>query len=278
MKFFTSFFCALLTISAFSQKDTIFTVKSEQIICVVKNVNDRTIKYNRPDIREDLDFNISAKKVSKIVFGNGKVIIPNNASTKKSENLSLEAQKSSAIKLNFSSPAFSTLELSYERNLNLGKSIEFVFAYKGTNILEEVYTGYNFRLGYKFLKDPIKYLGEDKYAHILKGTYIKPEISYSYLTGMTDLDGNNGSDTPGARTDEVSSVAGALMLNFGNQFVYSNSLLVDIYMGLGYGFTTDKAYDENGNELSYSFRGGYGMFVDFPHLAFTAGIRVGILL
>ncbi|TXC76125.1 hypothetical protein [Luteibaculum oceani] len=278
MKLISTLFCLTLSALAFGQKDTIFTVSSESIICSVKHIGDKSIQYQRPEIREDLDFKISLNKVSKVVFENGKVLIPNRGNAK-NKNLSLERQKGSAIKLNFATPVFATLEVSYEKNLDLGKSIEFVFAYKGTNMLEEVYSGYNFRLGYKFLKDPHTYIGEDKYAHILKGTYIKPEISYSYLSGMVDMEGKDRmSDTPSVRDDEVSSSAGAIMINFGNQFVYSNSLLVDVYMGIGYGFTSDKAYDKRGNDLSYSFRGGYGMFVDFPHLAFSAGIRIGILL
>ncbi|MDZ7613836.1 MAG: hypothetical protein U5K51_09125 [Flavobacteriaceae bacterium] len=49
-------------------------------------------------------------------------------------------------------------------------------------------SGVFFKFGYKLIRTPDYYLKGMKYAHILKGSYIKPEIalsSFSYETGRS---------------------------------------------------------------------------------------------
>ena len=105
-----------------------------------------------------------------------------------------------------------------------------------------------------------------RYSHLLKGIYVKPELiftTYSYDQYIYEFDGSDYSYSE----QRVSSTGGAIMLDLGWQTVFSDVFLVDLYFGLGYGFSTD--VDIN----AFGFVGGSS---DFP-LAGTAGLKIGFL-
>ena len=97
-----------------------------------------------------------------------------------------------------------------------------------------------------------------RYAHPLKGVYVRPEIIITSISGNPDL-------YPSCKLTKY-----ALMINAGNQFVFSDRFLLDLYAGCGYG----KNNDFEGSPAPYVFKtiGGGNP------LSFTFGFRVGWLL
>ena len=109
--------------------------------------------------------------------------------------------------------------------------------------------------GYKFIRSPDYYLEGMRYAHILKGGYVKPEISFSAYQAKVN--------------EEYLNITNfAVFLTLGKQWIYSDVFLVDLFAGFGYGYTSHGESDAP----SYYFIVGE----DIP-LAGKAGFRIGFL-
>ena len=116
--------------------------------------------------------------------------------------------------------------------------------------------GLGMKAGYKFIRSPDHFIRGMRYAHILKGGYVKPELSFARYT---------------LRSKNEDVVKAALMVNLGKQWIFSDVFLVDLYFGVGYGMTTSRIEDP---EYPHDF-----VVVDpeFP-LALDAGFRLGFLI
>ncbi|MGZ2368907.1 hypothetical protein ACXR6G_03895 [Ancylomarina sp. YFZ004] len=126
----------------------------------------------------------------------------------------------------------------------------------------------------KYIKSPDFYLKGMKYAHILKGTYVKPELAFSSYSYDRNYFGYNSSSN-----NRVTNWAAAFNIIVGKQYVFNDLFLLDMYFGLGYGFSKDNEEDSFLNNNSdesyhYGFSGGNS---DTP-LTVTAGLKIGILL
>jgi hypothetical protein len=123
-----------------------------------------------------------------------------------------------------------------------------------------------------------------KYAHILKGGYIKPEIvfggygvdrsqySYTYNSSYSYY-------TSSYSTYRRNVTFGGFLVNFGKQWVMDDLFVFDMYVGVGYGFAKYANSSNNGNYYDdpefyqYAFLGGVK---EFP-LALTAGLKIGFV-
>ena len=117
--------------------------------------------------------------------------------------------------------------------------------------------------GYKLIKSPDFYLSNMRYSHLLKGGYIKPEISLALYAIDQDYYYNNNT--------RETIFSGAIMVNFGKQWVQDNLMLFDMYVGVGYGFSTNS----NNDSMEYNF--GYATGPPQFPIALTAGINLGVL-
>ena len=120
------------------------------------------------------------------------------------------------------------------------------------------------KFGYKFIKGPDFYNKGTRFDHILRGAYVRPEISFSSYS-LNSNQSLNSSTGPKVNTTMV-----AFMINFGKQWVFQDRFLIDWFFGLGYG--TGSNSDQNGS-WHYAFVGGAS---SFP-IAVTTGIRIGVL-
>ena len=170
----------LLSGSIFGQ-DQIYKRNQEIIDCKIKEIGTESIKYNLPDYPMDVLFAIDKDKILKIVFEDGKEIgfmkemmNPENYSD----------NKKNAIKLDFLSPLTGNTTFTFEHSLKPGRSIEASLGIIGLGFKpnDRQSTGAFIRFGYKFIKSPDFYFSKMRYSHILKGTYVKPEISFGYYS------------------------------------------------------------------------------------------------
>ena len=256
------FFC----VSVLGQ-DQIIKKKQAVISCKVKEIGMDEIKYIMPEYSPDLIFSIDKSKVMKIIFANGKEMFFKDEMLNPDNYVD---NSRNAFKVDFISPLTGNTTFAFERNIRPGRSWEASLGIigLGANVMDDAF-GLFGRFGYKFIKSPDFYLRGMRYAHILKGGYIRPEIafgSYSYRRTVYDYSGGYPYNH---QLKNVNNTFASLMLNIGKQWVFDNSFLVDAYVGVGYGFDSDN-YDDGYNFAMVTAS-------DNTPLSFGAGLKVGFL-
>ena len=256
-----------LTITGFTQ-DLIIKTTKDTIKCQVKEIGDDEIKYTQKAFRGDLLFGIDKNRVDRIIFNDGKELSIKNSMNDPAQ---YQAQHKNALKIGFLSPLFGATSFSFEHSLRPGSSIEGTLGIigLGTDITDYSSGGLYLKFGYKFIKSPDFYLKGMRYAHILKGAYIRPEISFAtYGVKKSRLYDYNG-NLVGSGTSDGSNTMFGLMLNFGKQWVLQDRFLIDWFAGLGYGF----GHNETDDSFHFAFLGG----VSGSPFAMTSGLRIGVL-
>lgn len=233
------------------------------IKCEVREIGDDEIKYAQEGFRSNVLMGIDKNKVDRIVFADGREMIISNSMTQSSE---YEFQHKNVFKFNFLLPASGAYAFGYERSIQPGQSFETEFGIISNGDTEHnnmEATGFFLKGGFKFIRDPDFYLKGMRYAHILKGSYIKPELaiaSFSYDHNTT-LWGSQSVNAQGTTTKL------AILLNAGKQIVYNNRFAVDFFVSVGYllgGAEEDIRY--------FAFTGSGS-----SSLTFSGGIRLGLL-
>ncbi len=180
----------LASLPGFSQ-DQIIKKNTDTLNCKIKEIAMDEIKYSLPDFPSDVSFSIDKDAVQKVIFSNGKELIIKKEMTNPANYVS---NKKNAIKVDFLSPLFGNLTLSYERSLKPARSMEGTIGIIGLGVDQNdldprgVFTKFSM----KFIKSPDFYLRGMRYAHVLKGSYIKPEIQVGYYSRLE----NNYYDDP----------------------------------------------------------------------------------
>jgi hypothetical protein len=245
---------------AYSQ-DKLYKKNQEVIECKIKEIGTDYVKYTLPDYPDDVLFSIDTDKLRKAEFANGqeKYFIRELTNP---ENYA--DNKKNAIKVDFISPLTGNTTFAYERSLKPGRSIEATLGIigLGINIDDLRQSGMFAKFGYKFLKSPDYYFNKMRYSHILKGSYVRPEIAFAYYSYNTQP------DYWGGQAERKQVFSGAIHLILGKQWIFDDAFLVDFFVGIGYGFS-------DAGEAQYS----YGYVVSDPSvpISATAGLRIGML-
>ncbi len=257
----------ILSLTGFAQ-DKIIKTDKDTIQCQIKEIGDDEIKYIRNDFRGDIIFGIDKNKVSRIIFSDGKELTFTNSMYDPAQ---YERQNKNALKIGFLSPLFGATSFSFEHSLKPGSSLEATLGIigLGTDIGGDNARGLYLKFGYKFIKSPDFYLKGMRYAHILKGAYIRPEISFSDYKINPYLDFYYNESQSGSISRENHNTMFAVMINFGKQWVMQDRFLIDWFTGFGYGF----GHSNDSEPFHYAFTGGVP---EFP-LAITSGLRIGVL-
>jgi hypothetical protein len=251
-------------------QDTIFLRKGGIIMCKVKEIGISEVKYVRKEFNPDLLFSISKNDIAKIVYANGKeqVFEIQSELTGNIEQNShdlFQIQKNNALKIDFISLAANSLCLTYENCLNPGKSLEFSLGVIGIGFAEKKdhASGILFRGGYKLIRSPEYYLKGMRYAHIMKGPYVKFEFDFaSYgIEGYKDIFENK---------EKYTLTKWAFLMVFGNQWVFNDAFVVDLYSGIGLG-------KNNLNDLDWTYPYGFTTLGSGFPLAMSLGLRCGFL-
>ena len=251
-------------------QDRIIKTDSDTIVCKVKEILTDEVKYIIPETSMDILFGIDKNEIFKIILENGKELSFSHSlyGAKTYEN-----QKKHALKVNFLAPLTGNMTFSYERLIRPSRSWEVSLGIIGLGIdnIDEDARGVFAKFGMKFIKSPDFYLKGMRYAHVLKGTYVKPEIAFStysyerwnhydYLPGYSS-----------SNNDREKNWAVAFNIVVGKQYIFNDIFLFDMYFGLGYGFSKNNDYDD---AYHYGFMGGNSETA----LTITAGLKIGILL
>lgn len=288
MKLVFSLLVALLLSLSSQAQDQIIKRDGQKIGCKITEIGTSEIKYYKQENLQGPIYSISKELVQMIVFENGKKEVFNiNDELKNLDNY--PGQLTKAIKLNFFSPLIGYSEFSFEKQVSVGKSYELSLGIIGmgrNNVLEYNYaTGFNetkknqfgvfLSGGYKFSKLPDFLFGRTRYTHIMQGAYIKPAL---YLgTYSENRIAYKASSQYAIEKQQVNF--GALHLEFGKQWVFSNKVLLDGYWGLGYGFDNkleSDSYTNSAATAAYNYANT--RLGNSPGLSFSFGIKLGMLI
>lgn len=241
-------------------QDRIIKRDGEVVECKILEVGSEEIKYSLAEYNFQVTFSIDNRLVDKILFENGQELVIDHAAAAResaetnSDDLFL-IQNKNAVKLNFLSPISGVTTASYERAIKPGQSFEGSLGVIGLGFNNpNDALGLGFKAGYKFMRSPDFYLEGMRYAHILKGGYVRPELVFASYN-LRDGDRN------------VTKFAA--LLNIGKQWVFSDVFLVDLFFGFGYGYSNAEEFED----WPYFIAVG----TDNVPLAATWGLRIGFL-
>ncbi|NOU58838.1 DUF3575 domain-containing protein [Marinifilum caeruleilacunae] len=260
-----AFFCAFYQLNA---QDRILKTNQDTIHCIVKEINTDEVKYILPETSSSILFGIDKNDIIKIILENGKELSFSHSlyGAKTYEN-----QKKHAIKLNFLAPLTGNTTISYERLIRPSRSWEASLGIIGLGVdnNDENPRGAFAKFGIKYIKNPDFYLKGMRYAHVLKGTYVKPELCFSVYSLDNSYDYYWGSMLS-TRDERYTNWAIAFNIVVGKQYVFNDNFLLDFYIGAGYGYR----HDHDDEVYHYGFLGADS---DTP-LTITAGLKIGLLL
>jgi hypothetical protein len=269
----TLFICLQL-----SAQDKIIKKDKSVIDCKIVEIGLNEVKYLDPDLTDGPIISIGVEALTKIVLSNGREI---EFKDPLNDPNSYAEDKKNAIKLHFLSPLFENLAFTYEHSLKPGRSYESEIGIIGLGFNTEsdnTSSGVFISGGFKFMRTPDFYTQQFKYSHILKESYVKPQLLLSIY---------NNQYTPSYYTTTPNSlfsykqdrniVAGAFIINLGKQIVYDNFFLIDYSFGLGYGFSNQS----QSNQENDNFRANHFGFLlaknEFP-IAVSFKVKIGFLL
>lgn len=305
-------FFLFVSAAAFSQSDTIYVAKNKKIACKILEINDLEIKYKPAGNLDGPLYIIDKSTVIKYTLSNGFT----EQITK--DELSIEHEHKEilgnrqVIKFSPFSFAFSHLTFSYESVIKVGMNLDIEAGYINSEINPDASniirtgginnsihnSGVFFKPGMKF------FLGEDfsvkglKYAHPLKGRYIKLDLAVSYIN-FEDLSTIyygpmlNGMYQTKTVYTNMNTIAYGGFVNYGRQFILGNILTLDYYVGIGFTGQSESysnpdfftnPYGAQGNYYYRNERNNYTSnyhgFLRAPLLGIsaTAGFRIGYII
>lgn len=231
----------------------------DTMLIQVIEILDNEITYKAWPVDEDMPALTEDKvNILFIIMSDGKLIRFNKDPFR--NNASFATNKHQAIKIDMLSYLFNAVSLSYERNIKPGKSLEVGLGIIGLGVSdEEQYdnTGFFIRAGFKFFHPPENKTNHIRYAHVMKGAYIRPELVVKTFTFDRII----------YRSEYIASIhdykyysiitenkinAAALMVNIGQQWVFNNRFCFDMFFGIGTGGGKEYQSEKQKTEINYS--------------------------
>lgn len=267
-----SFFLAFLSLLLLSgnlvmSQDIIMKKNDELIKCKIREIGLDEIKYNLPDYSTDVLFTIDKDNITKIIFENGKEMEFQQEMTNPAN---YEDNRKNILKIDFLSPLTGNTTFAYERSLRPGRSIEATLGIigLGLNNNDRNAGGVFTKFGYKLIKNPDFYLRGMRYAHLLKGSYVKPELSLGFFNHDIWMWRNYDNNYSSEKSRE-SVFSGTVQMVLGKQWIMDNAFAIDLFAGIGYGFSTTEDF------TPYHY--GYSVIDESFPVAFSAGFKIGYL-
>jgi len=248
--FFTAvLFCSIAI--GFAQQatpvDTLFTNKNQKIACKIYEINEFEIRYRMANALDGPVYVIDKSSIRKYTLSNGysELIIPDELSLE-NEHKEIIGNRE-VIKFSPFGIAFNHISLSYEKVIKVGMNIDAEAGFINSSINNGSFSnaGMNpnrYHVG-AYIKPGIKFfLGQDfsvkglKYAHPLKGRYVKLDIALAYLNFQgieTTLYPSYTYQYPSPPmtstiiSTDLNAFSYGGFVNYGRQFILGNILTLD---------------------------------------------------
>ena len=281
----------LLVISASIQAQDKMVLKGKKDTSYIKviEVGADEIKYKQWPIDENMPmFSETRDRILMIIFQNGNVMKFSDNEFNNKANYT--DQNTMNIKIDPFSILSNSTSVAFEKSIKPGQSYEIGLGIVGlganSSYNYESASGAFLRVGYKFINTPDYYMKGMRYTHLLKGSYVRPEIvllAHNITSTYTDYTYNpiTGIYTNNEYKNSHRVSGFSFMLNFGKQWIFSDVFSVDVFAGIGIGKKNTKL--TSGSTGTY-YNGPSVPFFGFStynenevNLTFQSGIKVGYL-
>jgi len=199
-------------------------------------------------------------------------LTPDKTSDKNNTTTTTKVKKS-ILNFGFFSPLNHHLSFGYDQlvGTSLILSSQVGIIGPGFNQMANPSQGAFVEVGPKFFFSPDWIMDGMRRFNAMQGAYFKPELvisvfSQSYTSYNFYNYGPSGNQ---------SYTGVALMLNFGRQWIFANSFVLDMYIGIGYDLTSDNSSNINNEPTSDNYFSYISFGSSFP-LAISGGINLGI--
>jgi hypothetical protein len=278
----------------FAQEDVIIKKNNEQFKCKILEIGKTEVKF-KYDAGDGpiITLNKNEIKSIKLQNKNGTSNTINVTEDPMSVSNKSILDKTSSLKFNFFSPIFQNIAFSYEWMFKPGFNFEVGMGVIGPGAPIKkrnsvLFTEENIKPSGFFAKAGAKFLlgsSSDfevenvKYAHPLKGRYLKVEMAYSAFnrtSTVTEM-GFLAAGLYPPQTLKKSYSSMALNLVYGRQLILGNAITAGYYVGGGYGFenvSANKELSYYSNNQRYSHR----YLLKNRPFTYTVGINVGFIL
>jgi hypothetical protein len=286
MKKILLFICAFLFTAHLFAQDKIYKLKGDVIKAKVIEIGVDEIKYKLFDSPDGPIYVVDKSSLNRIEFADGRV---EKYKLSFKDPANYEGQLTKAVKINFLAPLLGYSQFSFEKSISPLKSYElgvgiigagknyqienFYYNAQNTSYKRNAFGGF-LEAGYKFNKLPNFLSKGTRMSHIMQGTYVKPTATLGYYSDNA-LDYKTGNPVLVKRNN----VFGAIILNFGHQWVFGEKFIIDFYYGLGYAFDNVKNDDYN-NYYSSSIYNHFVIQKAGPgaNLGLSGGLKAGLLI
>ncbi len=261
MKVKLSYLAAFFVLFLFASNDLVAQDKiykknkKEAIEAKVLEIGTGEIKYQIYGEADGLVYVVEKTAILRIEFEDGRTEFYGKEKMDMEEYF--EGQKTKGLKISFLGPLVGNTNLTYEQSIRPGRSFEIKAAFVGLGINREEGDdprGVIVSAGYKLMKKPTFLTSDTRRRHILQGGYLKPEI----FLGHTSFDTNN---IFGPGDVRESSTTGGFILNLGKQWVFSEVVLLDFFVGIGYG--TGESRRSTFVNNNFAFQSGLNVGIAF---------------
>ncbi|MCE3258846.1 MAG: hypothetical protein K0S12_487 [Bacteroidetes bacterium] len=290
-------FLSVSSVISLAQSDTLYTAK-KKIVCKIHEINEYEVKYRLADLQDGPIYVIDKSTVLKYTLSNGftEIIVRDELSLEHEHGEILHCRQ--VVKIHPFSVPLNHLSFSYEQVIKVGMNLDVEAGYINSSFnttISNRVMGSPFHVGAYFKPGVKFFLGQDfsvrglKYAHPLKGRYVKLDLATSYVNyqGLIAYDYNYGYSSPTRTvTSNLNTFSYGAFVNYGRQFILGNVLTLDYYVGVGftgvsYNYTNPEFlklsyYDYQVMNGTYNYYG----FLRTPQLglSFTAGFRIGYII
>ncbi len=233
--------------SAFGQ-DTLRLKNRNKLVCKVQKISETEIEYKKWENIEGPIYTIDINKVFEIVFENGTIekIIPDEMSVSKELDI---LDKRNAIKFDIFSPVFDKVTLGFEHSVRVGWNLEGYISLIHNKLLpnsvggnmfgNSLAQGLGLKFGNKFFLGSDYYLKGTKYAHPLKGRFVRIDLSFSqfsinnvYVYSQLLYNGMYYYTSYDKGHLDVSQIG--VSVCYGRQFILGNMFTLQYNVGIGY--------------------------------------------
>ncbi len=278
---FAACFVFLLTHEAKAQ-DKIHKKNGKILNVKIIEVGVEDIRYRQQDQPDGVIYAVEKVDVEKVVLENGLVQKFGDSNLDNSELY--QSQRKQALKVSFLAPLAGYTRFTYERAIKPGHSWEAKLGIVGLGqqggldgslgSSQVRQSGVFVAGGYKYILQPSYYLSRQRYAHILKGSYFRPEIAFgSYAESQNRIfwTGSGWAST----TQRYTTSYFCFILSGGKQWIINDRFLIDISYGIGYGGY--RSNQPSGELFDFSAT-NYGYTILSNGLATSSTLNIGFLL
>lgn len=283
-----------------SQSDTLYTKNKQKIACKIIEINDVEVKYRLAAAADGPMYVLHREKLMKYTLSNGitEVLVPDEMLIENQHAAIMDRR--TVVKISPFSFVNSQISFAYEKVLKVGTNLDVEAGYVNNNINYDYPLSQNYYYGATrpfytgaYIKPGVKFfVGQDfslkgmRYAHPLKGRYIKLDLAASFLKfdNIQMMTYTQYNLPPEIYKTNVTTFAYGAFVNYGRQFILGNILTLEYYIGVG--FTSASTTYSNaeykraaGGRENFNVSNYHG-FMRTPGLGIsgTAGFRIGYIL